>query len=199
VAGEIDLLFRRRSIARLTDPAPTNAHLDTILRAAAAAPDHGELRPFRFVVLRGEAKDQFGEVLADAYLQRVQAAGGEPMAAKLEKERTKLGRAPLVVVVCAVHVHDDKSPWSDQVGAAHAAAQNALLAATALGYGSMWRTGDPVFDPHVKRALGLSDHDAIVGFLYVGTPHDGGGKPPKEPSLDGLVVEWRAGAADHSE
>jgi nitroreductase len=191
VAGEVDLLFRRRSIGRLTEPAPTNAHLDTLLRAAAAAPDHGELRPFRFVLLRGEAKDQFGEVLAAAYLQRVQAAGGEPHPAKLEKERTKLGRAPLVIVVCAVHVHDDKIPWSDQVGAAHAAAQNALLAATALGYGSMWRTGDPVFDPYVKRALGLTEHDAIIGFLYLGTPHEGGAKPPNEPSLDGLVVDWR--------
>ena len=192
-AAALDVLFRRRSIGRLTEPAPSDADLETILLAAAAAPDHGELRPFRFVVLRGEAKVAFGDVLADAYLQRVQAAGGEPVRAKLEKERTKLGRAPLVVLVCAVHVHDDKIPWSDQVGAAHAAAQNALLAATALGYGSMWRTGDPVFDPNVKRALGLTEHDAIVGFLYVGTPHEGGEKPPNEPSLEGLVVEWRPG------
>jgi nitroreductase len=187
----LSLFFERRSIGRLTEPAPSDDELSAILRAAAAAPDHGELRPFRFVVLRGEAKVAFGSVLADAYLRRVQAAGGEPHPAKLEKERTKLGRAPLVVLVCAVHVHDDKIPWSDQVGAAHAAAQNALLAATALGYGSMWRTGDPVFDPHVKRAVGLTEHDAIVGFVYLGTPHEGGAKPPNEPSLDGLVVEWQ--------
>jgi nitroreductase len=195
VGGEVDLLFRRRSIGRLTEPAPTDDELTTMLRAAAAAPDHGELRPFRFLVLRGAGKDAFGAVLAEAYLQRVEAAGGRPEPAKLEKERTKLGRAPLVVVVGAVHVHDDKIPWEDQVGAANAAAQNLLLAATALGYGSMWRTGDPTFDPHVKRALGLTEHDAIVGFVYLGTPHEGGAKPPNEPSLDGLVVEWTAPAA----
>ena len=62
----------------------------------------------------------------------------------------------------------------------------------------MWRTGDPVFDVHVKRALGLDEHDAIVGFLYIGTPHEGGGKPPKEPSLDGLIVEWRPPATPPS-
>jgi nitroreductase len=191
VGGEgLELLFRRRSIGRLTDPAPTATELDTMLRAAAAAPDHGELRPWRFVVLRGEAKEAFGNVLADAYLRRVAAAGGQPEPAKLAKERTKLNRAPLVVIVCAVHVHDDKIPWADQVGSAHAAAQNLLLAATALGYGSMWRTGDPVFDPHVKRAVGLTEHDAIAGFVYLGTPHEGGWKPPHEPSLDGLVEEW---------
>jgi nitroreductase len=197
VAGDagapgLDLLFRRRSIGRLTSPAPTDDELTTMLRAAAAAPDHGELRPFRFVVLRGDGKDAFGAVLADAYLRRVEAAGGRPEPAKLEKERTKLGRAPLVVVVCAVHVHDEKFPWDDQVGAANAAAQNLLLAATALGYGSMWRTGDPVFDTHVKLALGLTEHDAIVGFVYLGTPHEGGEKPPRDPSLEGLVVEWTA-------
>jgi nitroreductase len=192
VGGEgLEVLFRRRSIGRLTEPAPSDDELETMLRAAAAAPDHGELRPWRFVVLRGGAKTAFGEVLAQAYLGRVEKAGGKPEPAKLEKERTKLGRAPLVVIVCAVHVHDDKIPWSDQVGAANAAAQNLLLAATALGYGSMWRTGDPVYDPFVKQAVGLTEHDEIVGFVYLGTPHEGGEKPPKHPSLEGLVVEWR--------
>jgi nitroreductase len=184
------LLFRRRSIGRLTEPAPSDDELHTILRAAAAAPDHGELRPWRFVVLRGENKDAFGTVLAEAYLRRVEAAGGAPAPAKLAKEQTKLGRAPLVIIVCAMHRHDPKIPWEDQVGAANAAAQNVCLAATALGYGSMWRTGDPVFDDHVKAAVGLTEHDAIVGFVYIGTPHEGREKAPNEPSLDDLVVEW---------
>lgn len=184
------MLFRRRSIGRLTEPAPRDDELQTILRAAAAAPDHGELRPWRFVVLRGENKEAFGTVLAEAYLRRVDAAGGAPAPAKLAKEQTKLNRAPLVIIICAMHRHDPKIPWEDQVGAANAAAQNVCLAATALGYGSMWRTGDPVFDDYVKAAVGLSEHDAIVGFVYIGTPHDGGEKPPNDPSLDDLVVEW---------
>jgi len=191
-ASALDLLFRRRSIGRLVEPAPSDAELEAILRAGAAAPDHGELRPWRFVVLRGAGKVAFGSVLSDTYLARVEAAGGEPVPAKLEKERTKLGRAPLVIVVGAVHRHDDKHPWDDQLGAANAAAQNILLAATALGYGSIWRTGDVATDARVKSALGLGEHDAIVGFLYIGTPAEGQAKPPKEPDLDGLVEEWRA-------
>jgi nitroreductase len=191
VGGEaLEVIFGRRSIGRLTEPAPTDDDLTTILRAAAAAPDHGELRPVRFFVLRGANKDDFGDVLADAYLKRIEALGAEAVPAKLEKERTKLGRAPLIVIVAAAHQHDDLIPWSDQLGAAYAAAENALLAATALGYGSMWRTGDPAFDPNVKRALGLDQHDAIAGFLYLGTPHPGGWKEPHDPDLAGLVVEW---------
>ena len=193
MAGDaLELLFRRRSIGRLTEPAPSDEQLTDMLRAAAAAPDHGELRPWKFVVLRGEGKEAFGSVLAEAYLRRVHAAGGKPEPAKLAKERTKLGRAPVVVVVCCAHVHDDKIPWEDQVGSANAAAQNLLLAATALGFGSMWRTGDPVSDAHVKRSLGLTEHDAVVGFVYLGTPHEGGWKPPHDPSLEGLVEVWTA-------
>jgi nitroreductase len=184
-----DAIFSRRSVGRLQAPGPSDEDLRRILEAAAAAPDHGSLRPFRFVVLAGSAKDRFGEVLASAYLARCRAGGVDPIPAKEEKERTKLGRAPVVVVVGAARVADDgKIPFAEQEDAAAAACQNALLAATALGYGSMWRTGDPAYDPMVKEALGLSPDDAIVGFLYLGTA--GAAPERRVPDLDGLVTEW---------
>ena len=186
----IEAIFARRSIGRLTEPAPSEDDLRRILEAAVVAPDHECLRPWRFIVLRGEPKDAFGGVLRDAYLARVAAAGGQPTEGQLEKERTKLGRAPLVVVVAAVHRHDDQIPFIEQFASAAAAVQNMLLAATALGYGSMWRTGDVTYDPRIKRALGLTEHDDIVGYVYLGTPHEGGGKPPNEPDLGDVVHEW---------
>lgn len=186
----LDAIFGRRSTGRLTEPAPAGADLSRIIEAAAAAPDHGELRPFRFVILAGDAKDAFGQVLADAYLHRCHAVGAEPTDGQLTKERTKLGRAPLVLVVCAVHRHSETIPWVEQLAAASAAAQNALLAATSLGYGSMWRTGDIAYDPRVKTALGLGEHDAVVGFLYLGTRHEGDSKPARRPDPAGLVERW---------
>ena len=185
-----DAIYARRSIGRLVEPAPNDDELRQILTAAAAAPDHGELRPWKFVVLRGSAKDAFGRVLEAAARARGATVGREPTEGQLEKERTKLGRAPLVLVFGAVRRESDKIPWEEQFAAAAAAAQNALLAATALGYGSMWRTGDPAYDTMVKEALGLREEDAIVGFLYVGTRRDDDSKPPNEPVLDGLVSEW---------
>lgn len=186
----IDAMLARRSIGRLTEPAPTDDQLTEILEAGAAAPDHDCLRPWRFIVLRGEAKDAFGEVLAAAYLDRIRAAGGEPTDGQLRKERTKLGRAPVVVVVAAAHQHADHIPFIEQYAAAAAACQNILLASTALGFGSMWRTGDVAYDPSIKRALGLTEHDEVAGWLYIGTPADGSAKPPNEPTLDGLVTHW---------
>ena len=186
----LEALFARRSTGRLVGPAPTPEQLRTILRAAAAAPDHESLRPFRFTVLSGPAKDAFGEVLASAYDARCAAAGGDPVPAKRDKERTKLGRAPLVLVVSAVRQPTTKVPWDEQLAAAAAAAHNACLAATALGYGSMWRTGDPSYDPNVKAALGLGQPDAVVAWLYLGSYRDGVAPTPNDPDLDGLLLPW---------
>lgn len=187
----LDAIRARRSIGRLVEPAPTPDDLRVILEAAACAPDHGELRPWKFVVLEGAAKDAFGEVLLGAFLARSAEAGVEPTEGQKEKERTKLGRAPLVLVVAAVLRDNDKIPWVEQRASAAAAAENALLAATELGYGSMWRTGASAYDDRVKAALGLGGQDAVVGFLYLGTPTDRARKARHEPSLDGLVEHWR--------
>ena len=186
------MLFARRSTGRLAPPAPAGDDLDTILRGAAAAPDHERLRPFRFTVLEGAAKDAFGEVLAAAYDQRCGTRGADPVGAKREKERTKLGRAPLVLVVSAVRQPSAVVPWDEQLAATAAAAQNACLAATALGYGSMWRTGEPSYDPNVKAALGLDPQDAIVGWLYLGSYRDGTAPAPNDPDLEGLLLPWPA-------
>lgn len=167
--GALDAIHTRRSHVRLVEPAPQGADLEALLAAAAAAPDHGRLRPWRFYTLAGDTKDAFGQVLADAYRRRCEFEGVEPDGTKLTKERTKLGRAPLVVVAGCVPV-ESPIPEIEQILATAAAVQNLLLAATALGYGSMWRTGDPVYDPTVKVALGLRSGDTIVGFIYLGTP-----------------------------
>jgi len=184
----LEAIRTRRSYGRLDGPAPSGSDLDRILEAGAAAPDHGTLRPFRFTLLRDDALDSFGRVLEAAYVRRCAAAGEEPVAVRAERERTKLRRAPLVIVVSAVQRVDVKIPWVDQRDAAVASAQNILLAAHALGFGAMWRTGDICADVTVMEALGLGIDDSIVGFLYVGTPSER--KAPRPVDLAGLVDEF---------
>jgi nitroreductase len=99
--------------------------------------------------------------------RRREPAAGE---ATLAKERAKPLRAPLIVVVAAVLREHRGVPAVEQIVAAGAAAENILVAAHALGFGAFWRTGAPAYDETVKRALGLRPEDAIVGFLYLGTP-----------------------------
>jgi nitroreductase len=111
--------------------------------------------------------------------------------AALVKERAKPLRAPLIVVVAARLREHRGVPEVEQVVAAGAAAQNLLVAAHALGFGGFWRTGAAAYDEGVKRALGLSPHDAIVGFVYLGTAA-GAPAAPTASDIAPYVSHWTA-------
>jgi nitroreductase len=162
----LQALTTRASPSALGPPAPDAATLERLFQAAVRAPDHGRLRPWRFMIIEGAAREAFGDVLAAALRRREPDV---PQAA-LVKERAKPLRAPLIIVVAARVREHRGVPEVEQIVAAGAAAQNLLLAAHALGFGGFWRTGAAAYDDSVKRALGLSHGDAIVGFVYLGTP-----------------------------
>lgn len=160
----LDAIAARRSVKLLSDPAPNDDQLRTMFEAAAAAPDHKNLRPWQFIVLRGDKKDTFGEVLANALkIREPEATEGQ-----IEKERSKPQRAPLIVVAVARRM-PTSLPFEELYASTCAATQNLLLAATDMGFGSMWRSGDAMFDDHIREWLGLTYGDAIVGFIYLGT------------------------------
>ena len=108
----------------------------------------------------------------------------------MTKARGNPLRAPLLIVVAAkIQVAHPKIPEIEQVLAAGAAVENLVLALHAEGFGCMWRTGAPSYDPTVKAALGLKPSDQIVGIVYVGTPT---GEPPAVPRPDAgsFVRRW---------
>jgi nitroreductase len=181
----IEAIVGRSSPAQLVDPGPDEAQLEKILRAAVSAPDHARLRPWRFVVIQGESRLRFGQLMAESLKRREPAAPED----RLEAERKKALRAPVIMIVAAAVQDSPKVPAVEQILAAGAATQNMMIAADAVGMGALWRTGPVAYDPEVKTALGLSAEDAIVGILYIGTVglH---GKP--RPPLDTVSVtrQW---------
>jgi nitroreductase len=155
--------------------------VDEILAAAVSAPDHGRLRPWRFTVIRDEAIDRFSDLLGAAFRH----ANPDATPEATEREAAKAKRAPLIVVVGAHVEQHPKIPPVEQILAAGAAAQNILLAANALGFGAVWKTGAPAYSDIVKSEFGLTPQDAIVGFIHIGTSPRG-----RVPSLP------RAGTQD---
>jgi nitroreductase len=183
----IEALTSRRSPAKLVEPAPSDAEINAMLEAAIRAPDHGRLRPWRFLVLRGEARERLGDVLGRALKARAPEVPDDV----IQRERQKPMRSPLMIVVAAA-IAEGKIPAVEQILAAGAAAEHIMLAAHAMGFGAMWRTGDGAYDAGVKEALGLKASDAIVGFLYLGTAAGRIPIPPDEPPVQQFVREWRA-------
>jgi nitroreductase len=181
----LECLLSRDSALKLTAPAPSRSELDAMLQAAVRAPDHGRLRPWHFLIIPEDQRTRFGNVLADSLHRRDPAASPE----SLQRERDKALRAPLIVVVTARVQKGHKIPAVEQVAAAAAATQNIMLAAHAQGYGAMWKTGAPAYDPGVVQALGLEPDDEIVGFLYLGT-RTGGSSPLSRPPASEFTSVW---------
>jgi nitroreductase len=161
-----DAVQTRSSAARLSEPGPSPEQLDRILQAAASAPDHGRLKPWRLIVLENAVRQAFTAAAAEAKRARLPAMTAEQLAA----ERDKLGRSPTIVIVgCAVNRDQSKIPEVEQIVAAGAAAQNLFLAAHDLGFGVMWKTGAAAYDPAVKATVGLRPDDHIVAIMHLGT------------------------------
>jgi nitroreductase len=173
-------LQTRTAAPRLTEPAPSAAQLDEILKAGLRAPDHGMLRPWRFLVIEGDARQKLAQLFVDATKPDTEE--------RKQKLLTTPMRAPLIIVAVAT-IKEGKILASEQVCSTAAAIQNMAVACHALGYGSIWLTGGVAYDPRVKVALGLKETDEIVGYLYVGTPtvQD---RPVPQHNLADFVQRW---------
>mgnify|MGYP000585215136 CR=1 FL=1 len=184
----VDALQARVSSPKLCEPGPARHHVETLLRCAVRAPDHGRLKPWRFVVVEGEGRNALGELFERALLAK------DADASEQKREKTKLMplRAPLVVVAIANVTTSHKVPVMEQVIATGVAVQNMQLAAIELGYGAIWRTGDMASSSVVRKYFELEPEDQVVGFLYVGTPV-GEARSPVAQDLESCVEYWGKG------
>lgn len=184
----IDFLATRRSMKadRLGEPAPSGEQLTRILTVAARVPDHKKLVPWRFIVFEGDARVQAGEVFAEACKAEDK---NEPSEFRLETERKRFLRAPLVIAVISRVTERPGAPEWEQVLSAGASCFNLCLAANALGYGTSWLTEWIAYSPMVRERFGLSENERIVGFVHIGTPQE---KPEDRdrPNLDDIVTRW---------
>ncbi len=179
------LLNHRNSEPKLSKPGPDREALLQILGAAARAPDHGRLRPWRFLLIEGKARYRLGELFVSALRARKPDATPE----EIKKNEEAPQRAPIVITVIARLDHNPKVPQIEQMLSAGCAAHGILLAAQALGFGAIWRTGDNCYDPHVKAGLGLSENEEIIGYIYVGSPL-GAPKPLPDIRVEDLLQTW---------
>jgi len=178
----ITAITSRASAIKLGAPGPTCEQLDAILHAGIRAPDHGRLSPWRFAVLDGDKRKILANAMSAMRRKLSPGATDEDVA----KEGLKAMRAPTIVAVAAHTGTPAKIPEIERVVAVGAAMQNMILAAHALGLGTMWKTGPAAYDPDVKKALGFASADQVVGYLYLGTTETPG--VPRESKLDGCVI-----------
>ena len=161
-----DAIYHRHSNKKVkADPVPREI-IEKLLDAAVQAPNHYKVRPWRFVVLTGEARNRLGDVMAASQLDRHPEFPPEAF----EKCRATPLQAPVVIAVGVEKPGEPKVLEIENIAAAAAACQNILLAAHGMGLGAKWRTGEWARDPMVKEFLGFEADQHLIAFIYVGYP-----------------------------
>lgn len=183
----IDFLTTRRStVARMMgDPGPNDDELRQIMEAGMRVPDHGRLTPWRFIVIRSDARDTIGDVIVNSFKRNNPDAIQE----QIEIEQERLTRAPIVIAVVSRVHREHKIPVWEQILSSGAACQTMLIAAQSTGYAAQWLTEWYAYDSDVKKAIGAEADDEIAGFVYLGNPL-GELTDRARPIYDHIVSEW---------
>ena len=179
------LIHSRQNVSprRLDEPGPSAEQLQDILGAAAAAPDHGQLLPWRFVIVpkdqRGRLADMFGQALVDR--------DPDATPAQIENACEKAHRAPFLMLAIA-RLTDPEAvpdaalgrgahhPESEAAGVGDAerlvslgcAIQNILLSAHAAGFGTGLTSGQAMASPRLRALFGLLEHEQAVCCINIG-------------------------------
>jgi nitroreductase len=159
-------IHMRQSTGKVKPEAVPRELIEKLLAAAVQAPNHYKVRPWRFVVLSGAARERLGEVMAQSLLK----AKPDSRPEALDAERKKPLRAPVLIAVGVDQPDEPKVKEIENICAAAAAIENLLIAAQALGLGTFWRTGPAAEHPAVKQFLGLAPDQHIISFVYLGYP-----------------------------
>ncbi len=184
----LQALLTRRSVPalQLREPGPSDAQIRIAIEAALRAPDHGALKPWRLVLIRGVARTRLSELLVRRLREREPATPP----AKLERVRAMPLAAPLVLAVGARIRPDHKVPEVEQLLSIGASVMNLLNAFHAQGFGAIWLTGGNAYDPDVARALGLQAPERCLGLVYVGSAEAPAAVAERGPAPGDFVRDW---------
>lgn len=180
----IEAILTRHSVPKVTEQVPSREQIEKLLDAAVRAPTHHLTQPWRFVVLRGGARDDLGAAWV---------AGQEKTGKDTTGLAEKTTRAP--VIICVIerpHLDNPKCVEVEEHYSLGAAMQNILLAAHALGLGAMIRTGPCARFDEVRSYLGVAEDELIAGLIYLGYPAPGDAeRPMTRRTVAGEITEWR--------
>lgn len=183
----LDFLLTRNSapIPELREPAPSDAEIETMLRAATRVPDHGRLEPWRFILYRGDVRIEIGKKLATLAEKRE----GPLPEGRRNQELARFSRAPLVIGVVSSPKENPKIPQWEMFLSGGMAAMNLITAANALGYGTNMITNWYSDNEEGRALLGLAPHERVVGFIHIGS-YDGSAPERPRPDVSRLYSDY---------
>jgi nitroreductase len=175
----LDAIKGRRSVKRFSSRPVSREDIETLLAAAALAPNHKLTQPWRFYVLGPDARYAYGLALGARKAKKIaDPAAGEALRETVGAEHRAL---PAMLAVAVVNTEDPETREEDYA-AAMMALQNISLAAVALGLGTHIKTGGVMSDPAARASVGLPADQRIVAIVNVGEPSEELSPRKREPA-----------------
>lgn len=177
----------RRSVRRFTDKPVEEEKIQAILEAVRQAPSWANLQCWRFVVVKDpDVKSEISEI------SYVESFFG-PRGYKANPAKKGLAEAPVLIVACADPSQSgtlwEQPYYMTDIGIA---AQNLMLAARALGLGTVF-VG--VFDEEkIRSMLAIPSNIRVVGLFPVGYPLEEKTSGPARKTLNEIVFFEKWGA-----
>ena len=172
----LENILNRVSARKLAEPFPSTDEMKKVYKAALRAPDHAWLRTSSFIEVKGEGLNKLSNIFLD-FGKTIPNLSDDI----LKKYTDAPYRAPMIIILVNTHKEHPKVPSIEQKLSTAAAAQNIMLALNAMNYACIWRTGKMAFNDVIRDALGLSNKQEVLGYLYIGTEV---GDKKKIPNLD---------------
>jgi nitroreductase len=168
----LEAIRTRRTAGKIRAEVPPRALVEELLEAATWAPNHRLNEPWRFFVLAGEAREQFGELMARDACADLSDGDEEKRRGIVDSQMKKATRSPVIIAVACDPPSSSKIDPVEDVCAVACGVQNLMLTAHARGLATKWSSGKPCYSPEIKSFFGLTPEHQILGYIYLGYPDE---------------------------
>ncbi len=175
--GLFEAITTQRAIRRFTDAPVDDAVIERIIDAATRAPSARNLQPWRFIVVRErETKERLGVIFDEL---------GQQMYGDAAPDHTPWAEVPVLIVVCSEGGFGaTPSAVTAMDASIYPAVQNLLLAARALGLGTVLTTRWKQREAEVRPLLGLPEHLHVHAIIPTGWPAARFGRTSRRPAAE---------------
>ena len=168
----LEAIRTRRTAGKIKPEVPPRETIEELLEAATWAPNHRLNEPWRFFVLAGEARQRFGELMAQDAYRDLDASEIEKRRSILDAQLKKATRSPVIIAVACDPPGSPKIDPVEDICAVACGVQNLMLAAHARGLATKWSSGKACHAPEIKAFFGLTPKHQILGYIYLGYPDE---------------------------
>jgi nitroreductase len=168
----LEAIRTRRTASKIRPDVPPREVIEELLEAATWAPNHRLNEPWRFFVLGGEARKEFGTLMANDACADLGAGDEEKRRSIVDSQLKKATRSPVIITVACDPPSSPKIDPVEDVCAVACGVQNLMLAAHARGLATKWSSGAACYSPDIKSFFGLTPEHQILGYIYLGYPDE---------------------------